>query len=111
MVRSIGGEVPVMIFAAKTQEVKVLSGQGSAPLSQDAIDWFMQNGIPEEGDIKVAPVPSVVDCCLTLLKLYGTKSFEDIVAPALALLDAGKETWHPHLAVTLRKMVQWNNPP
>jgi len=102
---SIGGEVPVMIYDARKPEVKVLSGQGSAPLSKAAIDWYMQNGIPEEGDIKVAPVPSVVDCCLTLLKLYGTKSFEDIVAPALALLDAGNAAWHPRLAVTLRKMI------
>jgi gamma-glutamyltranspeptidase/glutathione hydrolase len=102
---SIGGEVPVMIYDVKTQKVKVLSGQGGAPLSKDAIDWYMRNGIPEEGDIKVAPVPSVVDCCLTLLKMYGTKSFEDIVAPTLALLDAGNVVWHPRLAVTLRKMI------
>lgn len=93
---SIGGEVPVMIYDAKKLEVKVLSGQGSAPLSKAAIDWYMQNGIPEEGDMKVAPVPSVVDCCLTLLKLYGTRSFEDIVSPTLALLIP--ETQHGILA-------------
>jgi len=102
---SIGGEVPVMIYDSKKQEVKVLSGMGSAPLSEAAIDWYMQNGIPEEGDIKVAPVPSVVDCCLTLLKLYGTKSFEEIVESALILLDAGTAPWHPRLAITLRKMI------
>ena len=32
---SIGGEVPLLIFDAGKQEVKSLSGQGRAPLSQD----------------------------------------------------------------------------
>ena len=101
---SIGGEVPLLIFDSETQAVKSLSGQGRAPLSQTAIDWYMENGIPN-GDIKMAPVPSVVDLCTTTLKLYGTKTFEEIVAPTLALLDAGEVDWHPELAVTLRRMV------
>ena len=102
---SIGGEVPVLIFDAEKREVKSLSGQGRAPLSQTAIDWYMKNGIPL-GDIKMAPVPSVVDLCITALQRYGTKTFEEIVAPTLALLDAGDEDWHPKLAVTLRRMVE-----
>ena len=105
---SIGGEAPVLIFDAQTQDVKALSGQGRAPLSQTAIDWYMQNGIPA-GNIKMAPVPSVVDLCITMLKRYGTKTFEEVVAPALSLLDAGNEDWHPKLAVTLRKMVEEEN--
>ena len=102
---SIGGEVPVLIFDAEKREVKSLSGQGRAPLSQTAIDWYMKNGIPA-GDMKMAPVPSVVDLCITALQRYGTKTFEEIVTPTLALLDAGDEDWHPKLAVTLRRMVE-----
>ena len=102
---SIGGEVPLLIFDAEKQEVKSLSGQGRSPFSQEAIDWYMENGIPN-GDIKMAPVPSVVDLCTTTLKLYGTMTFEEIVAPTLALLDVGKADWHPKLAVTLRRMVE-----
>ena len=102
---SIGGEVPLLIFDAEKQEVKSLSGQGRAPLSQAATDWYMENGIPDR-DIKMAPVPSVVDLCTTTLKLYGTKTFSDIVAPTLALLDAGEADWYSDLAVTLRRMVE-----
>lgn len=102
---SIGGEVPLLIYDAGKGEVKSLSGQGRAPLSQDAVDWYMENGIPN-GDIKMAPVPSVVDLCTTTLKLYGTKTFEDIVDPTLALLDAGEAVWHADLAATLRRMVE-----
>jgi len=105
---SIGGEVPLLIFDAQKQQVKALCGQGRAPLSQTAIDWYMENGIPA-GDIKMAPVPSVVDLCITTLKQYGTMKFEEIIAPVLALLDAGDEEWHPRLAVTLRRMVEEEN--
>ena len=103
---SIGGEVPLLIYDAKTGDVKALSGQGAAPLSQEAIDWYMQNGIPEEGNMKIAPVPSVVDLCITTLQQYGTKTFAEVVAPTIELLDNGSESWHPNRAKTLRRMVE-----
>jgi gamma-glutamyltranspeptidase / glutathione hydrolase len=102
---SIGGEVPLLIYDASSGDVKSLSGQGRAPLSQDAIDWYMEHGIPFE-DVKMAPVPSVVDLVITTLQHYGTKTFREIVAPTLDLLDAGEEAWHPNLAHTLRRMVE-----
>ena len=100
---SIGGEVPVLVWDGNA--VKSLSGQGRAPLSPEAIAWYMEHGIPDH-DIKMAPVPSVVDLCITLLQQYGTQSFAAIVAPTLALLDEGEEVWHPDLARTLRRMVE-----
>lgn len=103
---SIGGEVPLLIYDAKNREVKALSGQGRAPLSREAIDWYMENGIPGGNDIRMAPVPSVVDLCITTMQRYGTRSFEKVIAPCLALLDEGEKAWHPRLAVTLRKMVE-----
>jgi len=111
---AIGGEVPLIIYDAKQGQVKVLSGLGRAPVSQEAIEWYMANGIPTDGDMKAAPVPGVIHLCVTALKLYGTVSFERAVAPTLALLDAGdrelmarlKRDWYPRLAVTLRKMIE-----
>ena len=102
---SIGGEVPLLIYDAKTQAVKSLSGQGRAPLSPDAIDWYMTHGIPGEGDIKMAAVPSVVDLCITTLQRYGTRTLADVLPATLTQLDAGDEPWHPKLAVTLRRML------
>ncbi len=103
---SIGGEVPLIIFDANRQETKVLCGQGAAPLSKEEIEWYMRHGIPRRGDIKIAPVPSVVDLCTTTLQHYGTKTFADVAAPAVALLDAGREPWQVKLAVTLRKLIE-----
>jgi gamma-glutamyltranspeptidase/glutathione hydrolase len=103
---AIGGEVPLLIYDAEKGEVKVLSGVGRAPLDQAAIDWFYANGIPSRGSMKAAPVPGAIDLCVTLLRLYGTKSFGQAVAPTLAILDAGGRDWHADLAVTLRKLVE-----
>jgi gamma-glutamyltranspeptidase/glutathione hydrolase len=56
--------------------------------------------------MKAAPVPAAPDLCVTVLKLYGTISFEEAVAPTLRLLDAGGgPAWHRDLAATLRRMV------
>ncbi len=104
---SFGGEVPLIIYDANKQEVKVLGGAGRAPLDQDAIDWYYANNIPDSPyTFKAMPVPAPVHLCSTALELYGTKSFEEVVTPTLALLDAGETWWHPKLAVTLRKMVE-----
>jgi len=103
---AIGGEVPLLIYDAKNNEVKALCGLGSAPLDPEAIDWFYKNGIPSNGSMKAAPVPGAVDLCVTALKLYGTMSFEQVVQPTLMLLDAGQENWHSDLAVTMRRLVE-----
>ncbi|MDA1229217.1 MAG: gamma-glutamyltransferase [Planctomycetota bacterium] len=103
---SIGGEVPVLVFDANSKQVKTLSGVGVAPQDPAAIEWFYQHGIPATGSMKAAPTPGAVDLVVTLLKLYGTISFEQAVAPTLELLDNGKEDWHPRLAVTLRKLIE-----
>ncbi len=103
---AIGGEIPLIIYDANKQEVKVLSGLGRAPLDPEAIEWFYENGIPSRGDMRATPVPGAVDLCLTTLKLYGTKSFEEVVGPTLALLDAARLDWHPRLAATLRTLVE-----
>ncbi|MFA6110136.1 MAG: gamma-glutamyltransferase, partial [Candidatus Latescibacterota bacterium] len=101
----IGGEVPLLIYDASRREGKGPSGQGRAPLSPTAIEWYLRHGIPA-GDIRMAPVPAVVDLCLTTLQRYGTRTFAEVVAPTLDLLDAGTEPWHPRLARTLRRLVE-----
>jgi len=106
---AIGGEVPFIIYDERTKEAKVLSGLGRAPLSSEAIDWYLENGIPNDGDMKAAPVPAAVHLCVTALRLYGTQTFEEVVAPTLALLDAGGRDWYERLAVTFRKMIEAEN--
>ncbi|HEV2400418.1 MAG TPA: gamma-glutamyltransferase [Candidatus Sulfotelmatobacter sp.] len=117
----VGGEVPILVYSADQKNVKLLEGQGEAPRDPKAIAWYMQHGIPD-GDVKAAALPATIDAIVTLLKLYGTKSFEQVVQPTLAILDAGGPTWYidtgegkkietgvhwqADLAVTFRKLVE-----
>ncbi len=117
----VGGEIPILVYSADQKNVKLLEGQGEAPRDPKAITWYMKHGIAD-GDVKAAAVPSTIDAIVTLLKLYGTKSFEEVVRPTLAILDAGgpswyKDTgsgqrietgvnWQADLAVTFRKLVE-----
>lgn len=89
----IGGEVPLIIYDAKKDKVKVLAGQGAAPLDTSAIEWYYRHGIPG-GDIRSAAVPAVIDLCVTALKLYGNLTFEQTAAPLLHILDAGGPNYY-----------------
>ena len=117
----VGGEVPILVYSADQKNVKLLEGQGEAPRDPKAIAWYMAHGIPD-GDVKAAAVPGTIDAIVTLLKLYGTESFEEVVQPTLAILDAGGPSWYidtgsgqkietsvhwqADLAVTFRKLVE-----
>jgi gamma-glutamyltranspeptidase/glutathione hydrolase len=118
---TIGGEASVILYDVHQQKAHVLWAQGAAPLDPQAISWYLKNGMPGS-DIRTAAVPAVVDLCVTLLKQYGTISFEEAVKPTLALLDAGGPSWYidtsdgsrietgrnwqADLARTLRKLVE-----
>jgi gamma-glutamyltranspeptidase/glutathione hydrolase len=117
----VGGEVPILVYSADQKNVRLLEGQGEAPRDPKAIAWYMEHGIPD-GDVKAAAVPSTIDAIVTLLKLYGTKSFGEVVQPTLAILDAGGPSWYidtgsgtrietgvnwqTDMAVTFRKLVE-----
>jgi gamma-glutamyltranspeptidase / glutathione hydrolase len=117
----VGGEIPILVYNAGQKKVKLLEGQGEAPRDPKAIAWYMAHGIPD-GDVKAAAVPGTIDAIVTLLKLYGTKSFEEVVQPTLAILDAGGPSWYidtgsdqkietgvnwqADMAVTFRKLVE-----
>ena len=81
----VGGEIPILVYSADQKNVKLLEGQGEAPRDSKATAWYMEHGIPE-GDAKAAAVPATIDAVVTLLKLYGTKSFDEVVQPTLARL-------------------------
>ena len=116
----VGGEIPILVYSADQKNVKLLEGQGEAPRDPKAITWYMKHGIPD-GEVKAAAVPGTIDAIVTLLKLYGTKSLEEVVQPTLAILDAGGPSWYidtgsskrietgvnwqADMAVTFRKLV------
>lgn len=101
----VGSEAPFMIYDKKSASVKVLSGQGRAPLDPEAVQWYYEFGIPAN-NIKAAAVPAIIDLCVTVLRLYGTQSFEFVAQPALAMLTTCEKQWYAQLSATLGKLIE-----
>jgi gamma-glutamyltranspeptidase/glutathione hydrolase len=81
-----GGEVPILIYLAETEEVVVISGVGFAPEASRADLFDPTVGIPGVGPL-AAVVPSVLDNAVLALQKYGTRSFCEVSAPALELAE------------------------
>jgi len=99
-----GGEVPILVYDAKTGAVEVIAGQGAAPALATPEFFEARGGIPGTG-VEPAAVPALLDACLTTLDRHGSITFARASAPMLRLLDRHKEPWHADLARTVRRLV------
>jgi gamma-glutamyltranspeptidase/glutathione hydrolase len=100
-----GGEVPILVYDARRGVVEVLAGQGAAPRLATREYFVKRGGIPGKG-VEPAAVPAALDACLTALDRYGTRTFAEVAAPTLRLLDRHKAEWHADLARTIRRLIE-----
>jgi gamma-glutamyltranspeptidase/glutathione hydrolase len=100
-----GGEVPIMVYDARTGAVEVLAGQGAAPALATREFFTARGGIPATG-LQPAAVPALLDVCLTALDRHGSIAFAQASAPMLRLLDRHEKPWHADLARTVRRLVE-----
>ena len=86
---SFGGVAPIILHDAERGETVTISGLGRWPNAAN-IDYFQQkaNGDLPAGILRTV-TPAAADAWLTALKLYGTKTFEEVVTPALELAEQG----------------------
>jgi gamma-glutamyltranspeptidase / glutathione hydrolase len=103
---AFGSEMSFMMYDARRGVVEVLSGQGAAPrLASRAFFAARPDGIPGKG-LLAATVPAVVDTLTTALARSGTRTFAEVVAPTLRILDRAEKAWHAPLGRTLRRLVE-----
>jgi len=85
-----GGEVPILIHAARDGQVAAISGNTRAPAAA-TIEWFRGKGItliPGDGFLP-AGVCAVPDALITVLDRYGRLSLEQVLGPAVELAANG----------------------
>ena len=82
----LGGEAPIIIYSARDKRVVVINGQGPAPKAASPSMFAGQKALPGNGPLG-ATIPAVVDAAALALEQYGTKSLEEVLAPAIALAD------------------------
>jgi gamma-glutamyltranspeptidase/glutathione hydrolase len=81
-----GGEVPILIFDAKSKRVVVVNGQGPAPKAA-AIPLFAAKGEIDSNGPLAATIPAVMDSLALALSELGTMRLEQVMAPAIELAD------------------------
>lgn len=85
-----GGEVPMLIHAARDGRPVAINGNTRAPRAA-TIDWFRGRGldlIPGDGFLP-AGVCAVPDALITVLDRYGRLTLEQVLGPALELAANG----------------------
>jgi gamma-glutamyltranspeptidase/glutathione hydrolase len=85
-----GGEVPMLIRVAGSDDVVVIAGQGPAPAGA-TIEHFAGLGldlVPGTGHL-AACVPGAFDAWLTLLDRFATMPLADLLAPAIGYARHG----------------------
>lgn len=100
------GDVPILLRAAGEGEVRVLCGQGPAPMAA-SIEAFADLGVDliPEGGLLPAVVPGAFDAWTTLLADYGTMDLETVLAPAIHYAATGIPVVHQ-----IREAIRVNAP-
>jgi gamma-glutamyltranspeptidase/glutathione hydrolase len=84
----LGGDMFMLIYIAKTGEVKFINGTGVAPMAATVDFYKGKGGLPSDGVLSVS-VPAAVAGAELAAKTYGTKPLSELLAPAAELAERG----------------------
>src|SRR6266478_3359845 len=87
----LGSDAMLMVYDAKQKKTWSINAEGVAP-KLATIEWYNknQNGkLPVNETLLAATIPGVVDAWYILLSRWGTKSFAEVLAPALEVAEGG----------------------
>ncbi len=86
---SLGGEALVLVYPKAEGKVTSIVGQGWAPRGAD-VDWYLSRKKTLEGEgLDPAVIPGALHAALTVLERWGTMSFEEVAAQAIAYAENG----------------------
>jgi gamma-glutamyltranspeptidase/glutathione hydrolase len=87
----VGGDAMLLVYDARTGQVWSINAAGTAPRLA-TIAWYrehMQGRIPVNDTLLSGTTPGVVDAWYLLLDRWGTRSFAEVLAPAIELAERG----------------------
>ncbi|HUE85421.1 MAG TPA: gamma-glutamyltransferase family protein [Vicinamibacterales bacterium] len=85
----LGGEALVLVYPRQEKRVTSVVGQGWAPRAVD-VDWYVTRNKDLDGSgLDPAVVPGALHAALTVLERWGTMTFAEVAAPAIAYAEGG----------------------
>src|SRR5437867_4101050 len=87
----IGSDAVLLVYDARAKKVFSINAEGTAPRLA-TIDWYKKNQggkLPVDDGLLAATVPGVVDAWFLLLDRWGTKTFAEVLQPAIELAENG----------------------
>jgi gamma-glutamyltranspeptidase/glutathione hydrolase len=86
---SLGGEALVLVYPVTDKRVTSIVGQGWAPKGA-SIEWYTSRNKTLDGEgLDPAVVPGALHAALTVLEKWGTMTFEQVSARAIAYAELG----------------------
>jgi gamma-glutamyltranspeptidase/glutathione hydrolase len=84
----LGADMFVLIYLARTGEVKFINGTGFAAQAATIDFYKSRGGIPEEGPLSIS-VPGAVGGAALAVQKYGTRPLGEVFAPAIEMAEQG----------------------
>jgi gamma-glutamyltranspeptidase/glutathione hydrolase len=87
----IGGDAVLLVYSAKDGKAWSINAEGKAP-KLASIEWYEKNHdgkLPVDDTLLAGTVPGVIDAWYILLSRWGTKTFGEVLAPAIQLAEQG----------------------
>src|SRR5262250_3316377 len=84
----LGADMLVLVYLAKTNEVKFINASGFAPAAATIDFYKSKGGIPDQGPLSIS-VPGAVGGAAYAVQNYGTKPLGEIFAPAIEIAEQG----------------------
>jgi gamma-glutamyltranspeptidase / glutathione hydrolase len=105
----LGADMLVLIYIAKTGEVKFVNGSGYAPQAATIDFYNSKGGLPDSGPLSIS-VPGALGGATYALKKYGTKPLAEVLAPAIEIAEQGfpiTDSLARGLAGSRDKLAKW----
>src|SRR5689334_17859582 len=87
----LGSDAQILLYDAKQKKVVSINAEGTAP-KLATIDWYkahQQGVLPVNDSLLSGTVPGLVDAWYILLSRWGTKTFTELLQPAIDLAERG----------------------
>jgi gamma-glutamyltranspeptidase/glutathione hydrolase len=87
----VGSDAVLLVYDASSKKVFSINAEGTAP-KLATIDWYKTHNdgkLPVNDSLLAGTVPGVVDAWYILLSRWGTKTFAELLAPAIELAERG----------------------